>query len=180
MHKPGGELYFPDVFTSRRIPSELKDDPALIGEWIAGAFYIEDFRRAMAAAGCPDVRIVSTREIAVTDPEVKRKIGMTRLYSQTVRAFKLGSLEDRCEDYGQHATYLGTIPEAPHCFSFDDHHGLEAGRPMLVCGNTAAMLGETRFAKHFKVAGERAVHFGRFDCVPTVNERGECIGGGCC
>jgi ubiquinone/menaquinone biosynthesis C-methylase UbiE len=178
--KPGGELYFSDVFTSRRIPSELKDDPVLIGECIAGAFYIEDFRRAMAAVGCPDPRIVSTREIEVTDLEVKRKIGLTRLYSQTVRAFKLASLEDRCEDYGQHATYLGTIVEEPHCFALDDHHCLETGRAMLVCGNTAAMLGETRFAKHFKVEGDHSTHFGLFDCVPAIESEGKCIGGGCC
>ncbi|MDK2857138.1 MAG: arsenite methyltransferase [Verrucomicrobiota bacterium] len=178
--KPGGELYFSDVFTSRRIPAELKDDPVLIGECIAGAFYIEDFRRAMAAVGCPDPRIVSTREIAVTDPEVKRKIGLTRLYSQTVRAFKLSSLEDRCEDFGQHATYLGTIPEEPHCFTLDDHHCLETGRAMLVCGNSASMLGETRFAKHFKVEGDRSVHFGLFACAPAMDEQGDCVGGGCC
>jgi SAM-dependent methyltransferase len=178
--KSGGELYFSDVFTSRRIPKELKDDPVLIGECIAGAFYIEDFRRAMFAAGCPDARIVSSREIEIHDPEIKNKIGMTRLYSQTVRAFKLDSLEDRCEDFGQHATYLGTIPEEPHCFSLDDHHCLEKGRPMLVCGNTAAMLGETRFAKHFKVEGGRDFHFGLFDCSPAVTSDGECKGGGCC
>ena len=178
--KPGGELYFSDVFTSRRIPAELKDDPILIGECISGAFYIEDFRRAMATAGCPDVRIVSSREIEVHDPEIKNKIGMTRLYSQTVRAFKLETLEDRCEDFGQHATYLGTIPESQHCFSLDDHHCLETGRAMLVCGNSAAMLGETRFAKHFRVEGDHAVHFGLFDCSPAVAADGECTGGGCC
>lgn len=177
--KPGGELYFSDVFTSRRIRAELKDDSVLIGECIAGAFYTEDFRRAMAQAGCPDVRIVSSREIEIHDPEVKRKIGMTRLYSQTVRAFKLASLEDRCEDFGQHATYLGTIPEEPHCFSLDDHHCLEKGRAMLVCGNTAAMLGETRFARHFRVEGDRSVHFGLFDCAPAVTADGACAGGGC-
>lgn len=178
--KPGGELYFSDVFTSRRIPAELKDDPVLIGECIAGAFYIEDFRRAMAAIGCPDVRIVSTRAIEVTDLAIKRKIGMTKLYSQTVRAFKLTSLEDRCEDYGQHATYLGTISEEPHCFTLDDHHCFETGRTMLVCGNTAAMLAETRFAKHFNVEGDRAIHFGLFDCSPGGTEDGACAGGGCC
>ncbi len=178
--KPGGELYFSDVFTSRRLPAELKDDAVLIGECIAGAFYVEDFRRAMADAGCPDVRIVSTREIEVTDPEVKRKIGLTRLYSQTVRAFKLASLEDRCEDYGQHATYLGTVAIEPHCFKLDDHHCLETGRPMLVCGNTAAMLSETRFKNHFNVEGDRSVHFGLFECAPAVSADGECIGGGCC
>jgi len=178
--KPGGELYFSDVFTSRRIPEALKDDPVLIGECIAGALYVEDFRRAMAAAGCPDVRIFSSHEIQVHDPEARRKIGLIRLFSRTVRAFKLSSLEYRCEDYGQYVTYLGTIPEEPHCFSLDDHHCFETGRSMLVCGNTAAMLSETRFGRHFKVDGGRSVHFGLFNCAPAVASDGACVGGGCC
>ncbi len=178
--KPGGELYFSDVFTSRRIPAELKEDPVLIGECIAGAYYLEDFRRALLSAGCLDFRVVSSREIEVTDPEVKRKIGLTRLFSQTVRAFKLASLEDRCEDYGQHATYLGTIPEEPHGFTLDDRHGLETGRSMLVSGNTAAMLADTRFANHFRLEGDRSIHFGLFDCVPAMAPEGDCVDGGCC
>lgn len=178
--KPGGEFYFSDVFTSRRIPQDLKDDPVLIGECIVGAFYIEDFRRAMAQVGCPDVRTVTSRELQIHDPEIRKRIGMTRLYSQTIRAFKLNSLEDRCEDFGQHATYLGTIPEEPHCFSLDDQHCLEKGRPMLVCGNTASMLAETRLAKHFRVDGDHSVHYGLFDCSPAVKPDGSCVGGGCC
>ena len=178
--KPGGELYFSDVFTSRRIPEELKEDAVLIGECISGAYYTEDFRRALLSVDCLDYRVVSSREIAVNDPEVKSKIGLTRLTSQTIRAFKLDVLEDRCEDFGQHATYLGTIPEEPHCFSLDDHHCLETGRAMLVCGNTAAMLGETRYARHFRVEGDRSRHFGLFDCSPAVTEDGSCAGGGCC
>jgi len=178
--KPGGELYFSDVYASRRIPDELKTDPALIGECIAGVFYKEDFRRAMLKAGFPDVRNINSREIQINDPHIKNLLGMIRLYSETVRAFKLDSLEDRCEDFGQHAIYRGTIPEEPHCFTLDDHHCLEKGRPMLVCGNTAAMLSETRFAPHFDVQGDRSVHYGLFDCAPAVDFEGDCIGGGCC
>ncbi len=35
---------------------------------------------------------------------------------------------------------------------------------MLVCGNTAAMLEETRYAKHFTILGDRSTHYGPFDC----------------
>ena len=35
---------------------------------------------------------------------------------------------------------------------------------MLVCGNTAAMVSETRYARHFHLIGDRSRHFGRFDC----------------
>ena len=62
-------------------------------------------------------------------------------------------------------------------FSLDDHHVFEAGRAMLVCGNTAAMLEETRFAKHFQIIGDRSNHFGLFDCSKEVETD---VGGSCC
>ena len=100
------------------------------------------------------------------DPEEEAKIGHVRFESLTVRAFKL-EVEDRCEDYGQVATYRGTIPHHPHAFALDDHHRFESGRPMLVCGNTADMLAKTRYAAHFTVS-ERGAHFGLFDCAPPA------------
>ncbi len=35
--KPGGELYFSDVFADRRIPASLRNDPVLLGECLGGA-----------------------------------------------------------------------------------------------------------------------------------------------
>jgi len=49
--KPGGELYFSDVFSDRRVPQHLKDDKVLWGECLSGALYIEDFRRMLARVG---------------------------------------------------------------------------------------------------------------------------------
>ena len=49
--KPGGELYFSDVYSDRRIPEYLRADKVLWGECISGALYIEDFRRMMARVG---------------------------------------------------------------------------------------------------------------------------------
>jgi ubiquinone/menaquinone biosynthesis C-methylase UbiE len=179
--KPGGELYFSDVFAGRRVPQELQSDPVLRGECLGGAMYIEDFRRLLRGIGCLDYRVVSKAPTAIDNPEVEAKVGMIAFYSMTLRAFKLPCLEDICEDYGQAAYYLGTIPDHPHRFSLDDHHTFITGKPMLVCGNTAAMVGETRFAGHFKVVGDRSVHFGPFDCSPTAAEAvGDPCGSGCC
>jgi arsenite methyltransferase len=99
----------------------------------------------------------------------------------TVRAFKL-ELEDLCEDYGQVAIYRGTIPDWPHWFDLDDHHRLHTGKPMLVCGNTAAMLQDTRYGAHFAVTGDRSVHYGPFDCRPGADKASdeEGCGGACC
>ena len=141
--KPGGELFFSDVFAGRRISKDLLEDPVLVGECLAGAFYIEDFRRLLSSLGCPDCRVYSERKIAISDAEVKAKVGMVDFYSRTVRAFKLDSLEDLCEDYGQVATYLGTIQNNPHSFILDDHHEFIKDKPMLVCGNSASMIANT-------------------------------------
>lgn len=176
--KPGGELYFADVFADRRLPEALKSDPFLYGECLGGALYIEDFRRLLRALGCRDYRVISRRPIVLDDPEIVAKAGMVNFNSITVRAFKLGGLEDICEDYGQTATYLGTIPGCPHTFSLDDHHTFVTGKPMLVCGNTAAMVQETRFSLHFRVTGDRTTHFGPFPCSPAPSAPS--VAGACC
>ncbi|HXP97566.1 MAG TPA: methyltransferase domain-containing protein [Telmatospirillum sp.] len=175
--KPGGELFFSDVFASRRLPPALREDRLLVGECLGGATYIEDFRRMLRGLGCPDYRVMTKSRISIDNPEAEAKVGATTFWSMKIRAFKIGSLEDLCEDYGQVATYLGTIPDHPHQFPLDDHHTFITGKPMLVCGNTASMVGETRFAPHFRVDGDRSVHFGPFDCsspVATTDGRGCC------
>ncbi len=177
--KPGGELYFSDVYADRRIPQALKLDPVLLGECLGGALYWEDFRRIMQDLNCPDVRIVKDNPITLEDPEVVAKIGMVKFSSITVRAFKI-PLEDRCEDFGQVAVYKGTLPEHPHAFDLDDHHHLETGRPLRICGNTADMLGISRYAEYFELWGDKTRHFGLFDCSPPNTSLSLESGSACC
>lgn len=179
--KPGGELYFSDVFTDRRLPVSWREDHVLLGECLAGALYLEDFRRLLADCGVPDYRETTRRLLTIDDPSIEAKIGMARFCSITVRAFKLASLEDRCEDYGQVARYRGTVEHMPHAFVLDDHHTFPTGKPALVCGNTAAMLQETRFAPHFEISGGRDTHFGLFDCGGKPQGHGkDAESAGCC
>ena len=178
--KPGGELYFSDVFAAQRIPQDLQEDPLLRGECLSGAMYVEDFRRMLLKMGCPDYRIVAQSELLIEDAAVKSKIGMIDFISMTVRAFKIKSLEDRCEDFGQVATYLGGIEHCEHEFVLDDHHVFEKGRPMLVCGNTAEMLQETRFQNYFKIDGDHSRHFGLFGCEPENGSTGDSSPSGAC
>jgi len=179
--KPGGELYFADVFADRRVPQVLAADPVLRGECLGGALYWEDFRRLVTSLGCRDPRVIEKRRIAIDNPEIERRVGHIGFYSITVRAFKL-ELEDRCEDYGQAVLYKGTLPEAPHAFDLDDHHRFEAGARVPVCGNTADMIAHTRYAPHFEVIGDKAVHYGLFDCAtaPEQSEQDATLSVGCC
>jgi ubiquinone/menaquinone biosynthesis C-methylase UbiE len=178
--KPGGELYFSDVFSSRRIPKHLAEDPILLGECLGGALYTEDFRRMLLRVGCADYRIVANAPLDITNAEVNAKAGMIDFYSTTVRAFKL-ELEDRCEDFGQVACYLGGIEESPHTFKLDDHHLFKVGMPMLVCGNTVAMLSSSRFNKYFRIDGNMENHLGLFGGrEPLAPVTKQPSGTGCC
>lgn len=178
--KPGGELYFSDIFANRRVPAALQQDPVLLGECLGGALYTEDFRRLLLSSGVPDFRVVSRTSVALTAPEIQARIGMIDFTSITVRAFKLETLEDRCEDYGQVAYYKGTVAGAPHTFTLDDHHVFRTGMPMLVCSNTAAMISQTRYAPHFRVEGDLSTHYGLFDCGPGPVATGTAPAPGAC
>lgn len=179
--KPGGELYFSDVFCDRRLPDACREDQVLLGECLGGAMYIEDFRRLLASFECKDYRTIKGSEIIIHNPDIMHKVAGARFYSITIRAFKL-LLEDRCEDYGQVATYDGSIDECPVHFELDDHHRFEKGKPMLVCSNTAMMLQDTRFHSHFRIDGDTSTHYGLFDCGPTSQLSGSDSdnSGACC
>ena len=160
--KPGGELYFSDVYADRRIPTHLVNDPLLYGECLSGALYWNDFLSLAKAAGFTDPRLVEDRVITLEDPEIEAKIGFINFYSATYRLFKLAGLEPACEDYGQAVVYRGGIPGREHHFQLDTHHQIERGRLFPVCGNTYRMLHETRFKPYFDFHGSWVTHFGIF------------------
>lgn len=86
-----------------RAAQAARADRTLWGECLAGALYLEDFRRLAAAAGFADPRVLQAAPIAVRDAALAAAVGGARFASVTFRLFKLapGRLEDAPEDYGQ-------------------------------------------------------------------------------
>lgn len=166
--KPGGEFYFSDVYSDRRVPDAVRNDSVLYGECLGGALYWNDFLRLAHAAGFADPRLVEDRPLEVTDSTLAEQTGNLRFFSATYRLFKLDGLESACEDYGQAVIYQGTIPLSPHQFVLDKHHPIDTGRVFPVCGNTWRMLKDTRFAEHFTFIGDFSRHFGLFEGCGSV------------
>ncbi|WPZ03018.1 methyltransferase domain-containing protein [Blastomonas marina] len=163
--KPGGEMYFSDVYAERRVPEVLKDDPVLHGECLSGSLYWGDFVALAKEAGFRDPRMVTSRPLGIGDPAVAAKLEGIAFHSATYRLFKLDGLEIQCEDYGQAVRYKGTVPGQERVFELDAHHHIEAGRMFPICGNSWKMLAETRFAEHFEFFGDFSTHYGVFpDC----------------
>lgn len=165
--KEGGEFYFSDVFCDRRLSDDLRKNEMLYGECLGGALYINDFLSLAKSCGFGDPRLVEESPIEL-DEEIRELTGQARFVSRTYRLFKISELEPNCEDYGQVAEYLGTIPRHRHLFVLDDHHSFEAGRPERICGNTADMIQKSRLSKYFKITGSRRIHFGEFSCGGTM------------
>lgn len=161
--KPGGELYFSDVYSDRRVPQALRSDPVLHGECLAGALYWGDFLSLARRAGFLDPRLVTDRPLAIGDAAIADRLGEVGFFSATFRLFKLDVLEDECEDYGQAVVYRGHVLGEERRFVLDKHHVIEAGRVFQVCGNTWRMLAETRFAPHFDFVGDFSQHYGIFE-----------------
>jgi len=161
--KPGGEFYFSDVYSDRRVPDAVRENSVLYGECLGGALYWNDFLRLADFAGFNDPRLVEDRPLEVTDEALSLQTGNLQFFSATYRLFKLDGLESACEDYGQAVIYKGTIPDRSHQFVLDKHHAIDTGRVFPVCGNTWRMLKETRFAGHFEFIGDFSCHFGLFE-----------------
>ena len=170
--KPGGELYFSDVYADRRVPEALKDDPVLHGECLSGALYWGDFLAVAKQAGFADPRLVTDRPLMIGDANVAAKLDGIDFHSATYRLFKL-DLEPQCEDYGQAVRYKGTVPGEERVFTLDAHHFMEAGRIFPVCGNSFDMLAKSRFAEHFEFFGDTSRHYGVFPGCGTASPFGQ-------
>jgi arsenite methyltransferase len=160
--KPGGEVYFADIYSDRRIPEALTADPVLYGECLSGALYWNDFNRLARQAGFIDPRLVTDRPVAVEDPALRKKVGDIQFFSATYRLFKVNELEPGREDYGQSVTYRGNAPHLPDRLTLDKFNVFETGVSTAVCGNTYLLLRESRLAPFFDFHGDAGVHRGIF------------------
>jgi len=167
--KPGGEMYFSDVYVDRRIPDDLAQDPIIYGECLGGALYWNDFITFAKKAGFADPRVVEFEPISIDNQKLQDKLNGYEFYSITYRLFKLDELESACEDYGQAVIYKGDIAESPLSFVLDQEHTFLKNKVEPVCGNTYNMLNKTRFKEHFEFIGDFKKHFGIFPGCGTSN-----------
>jgi arsenite methyltransferase len=182
--KPGGEMYFSDIYADRRVPEELTKDPVLYGECLAGAMYWNDFLNLAGEVGFAAPRLLTDSPVDVTDPELQQRVGELRFYSATYRLFSFSGAEAGSENYGQRAVYSGTIPQHPDEMRLDNSFVFKTGQPTPVCGNTSRLLKASRFAPFFDIIGDDSVHLGAFgskaEHSPFAEDAPEQTASGCC
>ncbi len=87
--KPGGEMYFSDMYCDKRIPVPFRTDPVLWGEGLGGALYWNDFLQIARAAGFTDPRLMEDGRITIYDAAIERKVGHIKFFSATYRLWKI-------------------------------------------------------------------------------------------
>jgi arsenite methyltransferase len=169
--KPGGELYFSDIYASRRVPESLRKNKVLWGECLSGALYRNDFENLAIRVGFPDPRLVEDSPISTIQNKAVANLvqeeGQAGLefYSVTYCLFGMNEilLEPACKDYGQAVIYKGSVPRAASFWKLDKGHVFEAGKVRTVCGNTYNMLAHNpRLKEHFEFIGDFSKHYGLF------------------
>jgi len=160
--RPGGEMYFADIYADRRIPAALRDDPVLYGECLAGSMYPPDFLELARASGFANPRLVEQSPVDITDEAISERVGAMQFCSATYRLFNIDGLESSEEDYGQKAVYLGSIAEYPVQLVFDQQYTFPVNSEVAVSGNMAAILSQSRLADSFRLIGDKSRHYGTF------------------
>lgn len=172
--KPGGEMYFSDVYADRRIPEHLQADSLLYGECLSGALYQQDFQQLAKEVGFAEPRVVTNRAISINNPEIIKRVAGIKFCSVTYRLFKVAELEPNAEDYGQQVTYLGGINGHQEAFALDDKTLFITDKATAVSGNTWCTLKASRFNQYFSFVGDFTEHQGGFvidDCGSIVADQ---------
>lgn len=158
--KEGGEFYFTDVFTDRRISQDVSDKVENVALRLGGALYINDFRRIVQAQGFYDPRYLVTRQTPLSEEERALFSGIA-FATITVRLVNTSMTEDVCESFGETVTYKGTLPDYPDFFLFDKDIKFPTGKTCTVCGNVTGAVGYgSRYAAVFDMTGDRSQHIG--------------------
>ncbi|NWW09351.1 AS3MT methyltransferase, partial [Oreocharis arfaki] len=87
--KPGGEMYFSDVYASQRLSETVRKHRVLWGECLAGALYWRDLYSIAEEVGFSPPCLVTASPITIGNEELEGIVGDCRFVSATFRLFKV-------------------------------------------------------------------------------------------
>uniref|UniRef100_A0A7M4FZE5 Arsenite methyltransferase n=1 Tax=Crocodylus porosus TaxID=8502 RepID=A0A7M4FZE5_CROPO len=146
--KPGGEMYFSDVYGSQDLPADVRKHRVLWGECLGGALWWKDLYRIARDVGFRPPRLVTASPITIDSRALESVVGHCRFVSATFRLFKVppAGAGGRCQ-----AVYDGGIPGHEQELVLDANFTFKAGEPVVVDEDTADILRGSRFAQAFQV-----------------------------
>ncbi|XP_064000545.1 arsenite methyltransferase isoform X2 [Pogoniulus pusillus] len=151
--KPGGEMYFSDVYASQRLSETTQKHRVLWGECLAGALYWRDLYSIAKEVGFKTPCLVCASPITIGNKELEDIIGNCCFVSATFRLFKVPA--DSQAGPSQ-AIYNGGILGHEEELVFDANFTFKKGEVVDVDAEMAAILQSSRFAKEFLIQAGKA------------------------
>ncbi|XP_076146100.1 arsenite methyltransferase [Alosa pseudoharengus] len=144
--KDGGELYFSDVYSSCRLPEDVKSHKVLWGECIGGALWWEDLNQLAKEVGFSTPLLVTASVITVDNPELEKLLDGYKFVSATYRLFKVPKCPsaEKCL-----VMYDGNITGSEKTLEFDAQHTFKVDEVMEVGAEMGNILRCSRFASEF-------------------------------
>ncbi|NXE33656.1 AS3MT methyltransferase, partial [Ptilorrhoa leucosticta] len=146
--KPGGEMYFSDIYASQHLSETVRTHRVLWGECLAGALYWRDLYSIAEEVGFSPPCLVTASPITIGNKELEDFVGDCRFVSATFRLFKVpgGSWAGP----GQ-VIYNGGIIGHEQELVFDANFTFKEGEVVDVDAEMAAILQSSRFAEEFLI-----------------------------
>ena len=184
--KPGGELYFSDVYSDTELSDEIRKDNVLWGECISGALHWKTLHSLAKEVGFTKPHLVSCSPINIDRDDFNKVLGGAKFCSATYRLFKLP--EKHTKYSGGQVIYNGEIPGHEDTFQLDHKTELAAGDPVCLSGELVTVLRNSRLAEEFEfdpTAKEvccLSVAEGEdpFSVIQDKEQRGEKVESACC
>ncbi|XP_027503623.1 arsenite methyltransferase isoform X2 [Corapipo altera] len=166
--KPGGEMYFSDVYASQRLSETIRKHRVLWGECLAGALYWRDLYSITEEVGFSPPCLVTASPITIGDKELESIIGDCRFVSATFRLFKVpgGSRAGP----GQ-VIYNGGIMGHERELVFDANFTFKEGEVVDVDAEMAAILQSSRFAEEFLIRAGASATAAQGNCCKGAKEK---------
>ncbi|XP_050194991.1 arsenite methyltransferase [Myiozetetes cayanensis] len=166
--KPGGEMYFSDVYASQRLSETVRKHRVLWGECLAGALYWRDLYSIAEEVGFSPPCLVTASPITVGDKELEGIIGDCRFVSATFRLFKVpgGSRAGPAQ-----VIYNGGIVGHERELVFDANFTFKEGEVVDVDAEMAAILRSSRFAEEFLIRAGASATALQGNCCKGVKEK---------
>lgn len=143
--KNGGEICFSGQFSNLKVKNVFDTN-----HFVLKPFYLEDIRRSLYNNGFVCYQTLKSDELCFERTEETSKDLL--ISHKTLNSFKIETLEDCAEDYGQFATYKGTFPGQIGRFILDIKNSFPIHHPTRISGNTAEILLHSRYNVHFDVS----------------------------
>ncbi|KFO86704.1 Arsenite methyltransferase, partial [Buceros rhinoceros silvestris] len=151
--KPGGEMYFSDIYANQRLSETIRKHRVVWGECLAGALYWKDLYSIAEEVGFSPPCLVTASPVTIGNKELEAVIGDCRFVSATFRLFKV---PDSSRAGPGQVVYNGRIMGHERELVFDANFTFKEGEVVDVDAEMAAILRSSRFAVEFLFRADEA------------------------